>query len=281
MALEYRNGRPYFYQKRRIGGRVVSCYVAGGPLAEAIAELEHAERAMRDHQAAAQREARRRSGPPATPLELRLFMAFCQDATRAALRSSGYHQHKGVWRMARTKQAALQPAPASLTNEQLTSTMKALAKIPDDMKAEYWRRVDAGELKAFNYGKFSSVTILSLNQRMAQGIEWLELRGVQTIRDLRNGLTLESDGPLERLLIEQIIACQMDYTYISAGYAQHATTLNITNAWQQALTASEGRYLRSIETLARVRKLAQRTPLQINIGGQQINTVTTGGQPPA
>jgi hypothetical protein len=277
MALEYRNGRPYYYQKRRIGGRVVSCYMGSGPAALLMAQIDQADRASQLDQ----REARRRCAPPATPLELRLFVAFCQGMTRAALRSSGYHQHKGEWRMARTKQAALQQPAASLDNEALISTMKALTRLPADLRAEYQRRVDAGTLAPLTYNSFPAVVLLTLNQRMAQGVEWLELRGVGTVHKLRDSLTLDSDGPLELLLIEQIIACQMDHAYISMAYAQQEFTLNMLPKWQAALTASEGRYLRSIEALARVRKLAQRTPLQINIGGQQINTVTTGGPPPA
>jgi hypothetical protein len=41
--------------------------------------------------------------------------------------------------------------------------------------------------------------------------------------------------------------------------------------WEQRQNAAQGRFLRAVETLARVRRLNKRPPVQINIGGQQVN----------
>jgi hypothetical protein len=41
--------------------------------------------------------------------------------------------------------------------------------------------------------------------------------------------------------------------------------------WEKLLSTAQGRYLKAIETLAKVRRLSKVTPLQVNIGGQQIN----------
>jgi hypothetical protein len=41
--------------------------------------------------------------------------------------------------------------------------------------------------------------------------------------------------------------------------------------WEKRLSSVQRRYLRACETLARVRKLAQAAPLQVNIGAQQVN----------
>ena len=50
-------------------------------------------------------------------------------------------------------------------------------------------------------------------------------------------------------------------------------SLNQERYWSGYIHQTQARYLRAIEALARVRRLAQRTPVQINIGGQQINVV--------
>jgi hypothetical protein len=51
--------------------------------------------------------------------------------------------------------------------------------------------------------------------------------------------------------------------------------LNVGAYWDNLLTTHQARFLRAIETLARVRRLARNTPaLQINIareGGKQVN----------
>ncbi len=54
-------------------------------------------------------------------------------------------------------------------------------------------------------------------------------------------------------------------------------TLKQGEYWEKRLSSAQRRYLRACETLARVRKLAQASPLQVNIGAQQVNGV--GGMP--
>jgi hypothetical protein len=78
---------------------------------------------------------------------------------------------------------------------------------------------------------------------------------------------------LEQLLIEQIILCWLrlnvvEYQYTSV--ANEAATWKKRNYWERRLSATQRRYMQAIETLARVRKLAAATPLQVNIGGQQV-----------
>jgi hypothetical protein len=48
--------------------------------------------------------------------------------------------------------------------------------------------------------------------------------------------------------------------------------------WEKWLTMAQARYTKAIEMLAKVRKLSRATPLQVNIGGQQINVAGTGGR---
>jgi hypothetical protein len=50
--------------------------------------------------------------------------------------------------------------------------------------------------------------------------------------------------------------------------------------WERRLTAAQGRYLRACESLARVRRLSRPgAPLQVNIGGQQVNMAGPAAAP--
>jgi hypothetical protein len=82
---------------------------------------------------------------------------------------------------------------------------------------------------------------------------------------------------LEQLLIEAVVLCWMRYTDTERRYESvigEGLTLAQADWWERRLTAAQGRHLRACETLARVRKLLQRSPVQVNIaaaGGQQVN----------
>ena len=91
-------------------------------------------------------------------------------------------------------------------------------------------------------------------------------------------------APLERLIIDQIVCCwlncydvQRRYTVVMRG------ELSIKQAdwWERRHSAAQHRYLRACESLARVRRLARSGPLQINIGGQQVNMVNPPAPEPA
>ncbi len=99
MGLERRGNRTYLYKKRRIGGRVVSEYVAGGEAAQLIATLEAYEREEREMQRYAQRvEADQIDALLAVQEEYRALTA---GLTTATLLLSGFRTHRGQWRKQR------------------------------------------------------------------------------------------------------------------------------------------------------------------------------------
>lgn len=112
MAWEERNGRSYYYQKVRQGGRVVSRYIGAGPIAQEIAQLAaiRKERASLAREAARQRRAELRTLASAPP-ELEQVLTEARRATVAALTVAGYHQHKRMWRRKRDRKD--KDAPAS------------------------------------------------------------------------------------------------------------------------------------------------------------------------
>ena len=96
MAWEDRNGRRYYYRKRRKGGRVVSEYVGSGlagQTAEAFDTENKQEAAYRRAAFQEQKASVARIDSQAGEIE-----KYTQAITRACLLLAGYHAHKRQWR---------------------------------------------------------------------------------------------------------------------------------------------------------------------------------------
>ena len=94
----------------------------------------------------------------------------------------------------------------------------------------------------------------------------------RTVAALRADLAGPAPSPLERLLVDRIVACWLALHYAEAAYAQHMHDLNLKQAefHQQRIDRAHRRYLGAIRTLAQVRRLL--TPaMQVNIAERQIN----------
>jgi hypothetical protein len=96
MAWEYHSNCSYYYQKLRIGDRVISRYLGNGPAAHAAARAQEAKR-------------RRRERWKARIEQLRALDSALDDLCRqsdivaaAALQAAGFHrQNYGPWRKKR------------------------------------------------------------------------------------------------------------------------------------------------------------------------------------
>ncbi len=94
------------------------------------------------------------------------------------------------------------------------------------------------------------------------------------LQAMRDDLGYQGAPVLEQLLIEHVALAWLEYDRVLIVYAQKTTESHTTEAglyWDRRLSSAQQRYLRAIETLARVRRLSRDVPLQINIGGQQVN----------
>ena len=97
---------------------------------------------------------------------------------------------------------------------------------------------------------------------------------------MQRDLARPSDGPLERLLIQQIVLAWLKLAYTEYHHRHYLmngnTTIKQADFWERRLSAAQRRYLRASETLARVRRL-QLPAVQVNIAEQQVNQVNTRG----
>src|SRR4051794_28435895 len=92
-------GGPYYTRSRRLDGRVIREYVGAGPFAELAAAMDALKRCQRDEEAAYWKGERERLEREA--VFLRELEEAAEVLARATLVASGYHRHKGEWRMAR------------------------------------------------------------------------------------------------------------------------------------------------------------------------------------
>jgi len=92
-------------------------------------------------------------------------------------------------------------------------------------------------------------------------------------RAMRRELGYQKSPLLEQMLIDHLILC-----WLRLQVAEHKYTDFIKRGgafieagyWEKHLSATQRRYLRAVETLARIRKMALPT-IQVNIGDRQVN----------
>lgn len=99
MAWEDRNGRRYYYRKRREGGRVVSEYVGNGFIGDLASARDGEERFKAD--IARADWLKQKESAEAIDEQISEAEKYTKAIVKAVLLISGYHMHKRQWRKAR------------------------------------------------------------------------------------------------------------------------------------------------------------------------------------
>ena len=89
----------YYYQSRRVGGRVVSEYVGRGEIAALISATESGFRREREAELAERRTEREEFDRRES--DIREWFARTERLAELALAMAGYHKHRGQWRRRR------------------------------------------------------------------------------------------------------------------------------------------------------------------------------------
>lgn len=101
MGWEQRNGRSYYYRKRRHGDRVVSEYVGSGTLAAICAQTDAASRQEQENERKARQQEREEEARVDTAIAE--AEATLKTLTECSLFAAGFHKHKGQWRKRRNE----------------------------------------------------------------------------------------------------------------------------------------------------------------------------------
>ncbi len=103
----------------------------------------------------------------------------------------------------------------------------------------------------------------------------------RTAADIRAQLGYDAGTAIERLLIEQCVITWLrlqaqELSYTAVMQSEQGVTLTKAEHESRMLSSVQARYLRAVETLARVRRLLNLPAPQVNInlpGSQQVNIV--------
>ena len=98
------------------------------------------------------------------------------------------------------------------------------------------------------------------------------------VEAIRRSLGYDHAPEIERLLIDQVILCWLRLNLLEQRYTsirnERAIGIDQAAFLERRLSAVQRRFLRAVETLARVRKVTRQTvAFQVNIGGQQVNVM--------
>ena len=96
MGWEQRNGKRYYYRKRREGGRVVSEYVGTGDIADLLFLIDRDEYLQRRWNRAKWKM--QKDEVEKFDKDQRSLALLTRHILRACLLVKGYHPHKGQWR---------------------------------------------------------------------------------------------------------------------------------------------------------------------------------------
>lgn len=278
MAWENRGNKTYYYRKQWIQGSCVSEYVGHGQLAEVIAALEALDRERVELERLAWAEEKAKI--TGMDRQLDKLCQMIRTITAAALRATGHHQHKGQWRKKRMNDKELAGAEENLKrfNKVLMACNQVNPK-PADVKALRQFLKDAPDLA--RVVNIAEQTVDHLLDEANATVSVKEIMGTR-LKLLQEDLGYKKSTPIEQLLIWQVCICWLRLVLFERYYTATAnnTTLAKATYYERRLNATQRRFLRVIETLVRVRKLARNTPaLQVNIatqGGQQINQIADG-----
>jgi len=109
-------------------------------------------------------------------------------------------------------------------------------------------------------------------QSMAGGYAVIEESALRGKEELRKELSEPTDGPLEQLMIQEVILCWLHHSHtvrrMQSVTMEGTHTSEEGTYWEKRVAASQRRYIRAMKSLARVRKL--NVSVQINVA-QQIN----------
>jgi hypothetical protein len=139
--------------------------------------------------------------------------------------------------------------------------------LSDNRRLELWRDVASA-------GYLAELTVIE-NARATSAVKecWK-----QRLQILKKDLGSDGASMLEQLLIQHAALCWLRLTLAELAYSnvvKGSITLTLGLYMEKRLTMAQKRFMRSCETLTRVRKLSRSIPaLQLNIataGGQQVN----------
>jgi hypothetical protein len=280
VGWEIQGRRRYYTRTRKVQGRYVRTYVGGGQVGEMAAAADALRRANRQAAAAARRADHERYEAAAAPM--RRLKLVCGLLLHAALTAAGYYKHGGEWRRSMTTTtSATTPAsgaagdgPDDARLQQILQramegdrrVLPELAKVLDDQPS-IWQT--CGDLAAQAQASWIN---------LAAGSDLLMAESLRRKQEAMRAELAGSDAsPLEKLLVDRVVACWLQVNYADALSAQaKGTSLVQDAALQKRQNLAQARYLAAVKALAQVRKLLKPSPSPLDLLRVTVPEKTSG-----
>jgi hypothetical protein len=276
MGWELRGGQRYYYRKKREGGRVISQYWGRNEMAELLAKDAEEDEFIARTQGEIERADR--SAESDMDRQLTAEAALLGAIVSALLRASGFHHHRGQWRR-NMKNKKIIVKNTSSPSVEITKLQERMSreKVPDPKDVARFRELAVEHPYLWPYATQVSQGMRDhiVNLITDGGVRAIMLAGLDI---LKKELGYESAPALEKLLIDHILTARTRLYWVEHRYTQriYENTISFEGGtwWDNLLSSANNRFLRAVETLARVRRLAKNSPLfQVNIaneGGRQF-----------
>jgi len=277
-------GGPYYTRSRKINGRVVREYIGGGQLGKLAAEADALERRRREEEAEARRAERDRLEALESPVA-KLY-EITEALARATLLAAGYHRHnRSEWR----KERRMSPSKEKQTEGNLVRQDQRPEKLPESHEEirAIVRRAEQGDKAVLPvlremfelgpelanvYGDLAKKAQRELIAAMA-GEDLLMKETVPCkLETMKEELAGPSPTPLEKLLVERIVACWLALQHAELLWTQRSSgrvSVQELDFYERHLDRAQKRYLSAIRALAQIRKMGP--AVQINVAEQQVN----------
>lgn len=274
MGWEVRGQQKYYYGKMRLQGKVVSCYLGKGRIAEVFSSVDETcrlDKQLKKEQIRLEKEweqeAFREINQPIDEVLNKTYKLLT-----ATLLITNHYCHKGQWRKARVK-LVKEGEPMQLEvcidkskdlDKQFQSLLdKATGKEPESLEISELRRFLRNNPEIWN--RLRTLYDITFSNFLSK--EYIEPVAVELIRpklkELKQQLGYNNATSLERLIIEGVILSYLrwittEIKYINLVNENHSFDKGLY--WAKRLNNAQRAYLRACETLARVRKLSRNCP---------------------
>ncbi len=286
MPWKIRKGRRFYYRSVRAGDRVRSEYVGAGPGAELVATMDEMDRLARE--AGAEALQAERAALDDEDREQAGRFDWIESVARQAIESAGYHRHnRGPWRRRRmTGSIATIPDPIGETPASRAEIADVLKRVQNgDTTAGARLRemiaADPGRMLEVSGGNLAGQVERAMVARMAQ---WNPI-WAETLPPKLDALRLDLGGadpsPIERLLVERVVACWLDLHALEVRAASPGEmTIPQAEHRDKMRDRSHRRYLGALKSLAVVRKLGVVLVLA-NVDARTVNVDQRSADPSA
>ena len=265
MAIETRNGRPYYYTSRRVGDQVVEEYHGSGGTVFLMARVDAGNRALRKIDR--DQEQLRRAKRQRVNAKLRTWLARIDATVADAMQANGWHRHNREWRRKRGDAMGTLATTDAARSTWVLSELGAMAgKLNADVivKAQKGDRSVLPEIDRFLDNPAATALYGDVGRHILH--KWVKLLAGEDIlrrqamvrfaSDLRTQLAGANPTALDYLLAERVV---LAWTFLNFCDLQYVANI-------EQLTAARSRFhLKRIEmanrnlmsacrTLAKVRK---------------------------